>query len=87
MTEEYRERAIRFTTKEAFANAVRQLWRIKPFDLAGYDCLIVPSEVADEILEQFQGEVEEVTFVDLADLPLKEAVEAHVKRFERFQNR
>lgn len=86
MTEESKERAIRFATKDAFEEAVRYLWRKKPFELGGWECLIVSTEVADELLEKFQGEAREIQFVDLVNLPKEEVLRVHRARFGRFRS-
>jgi hypothetical protein len=77
------ERALVFETQSALADAVDYLWRRYPFDLGGGTCLIVPPDVAKDLLSRFGARVREIRFVDLADLPHDEAIALHKERFRR----
>jgi hypothetical protein len=80
-----KERALRFTSDEAFLKAVRQLWRKQPFELGGVGrSLIVPDNVANDLLTNFTEEdVKEIELVNLADLPEKEALRRYAARFKK----
>lgn len=77
------ERALLFTTDRSFAEATRYLWNNKPFELAGWHCLIVPHDVASDLLKRFRKEVKEIELVDVDELPEKEALKVHLQRFEK----
>jgi Bacterial regulatory proteins, luxR family len=79
-----KERALRFANDEAFLKGVTHLWRKQPFELGGWHCLIVPDNVANDLLANFTGEeVKEIELVNLADLPEQEALRRYAARFKK----
>jgi len=81
-----KERALRFANDEALTKAVQRLWRKQPFELGGWHCLIVPHDVAEDLLNRFtEEEVKEIEFVDLADAPREVVLQVHANKFGKYK--
>lgn len=76
-----KERVVRFSSREAFGEAVHYLWDRQPFELPGWRCVIGNNDVVDDLLKRFQ-DVKEIELVDLENLPPEEAARTWNKRFQ-----
>lgn len=77
-----KERALRFRNDTALTKAVQHLWRKQPFEIGGWRCLIVPHDVAEDLLTHFsEEEVREIEFQDLAHATRNVVLQVHANKF------